>query len=89
MTLPKKISHLSWKKLGESTLILDSLETNSAHQLDEIGSIIWNSCDGITTKETLVQLILYEYEIDRETLINDIDLFLLNLHEKKLVIHED
>lgn len=85
MKMPKRLSHLSWKKLGDFTLILDSKGENQAHQLNEIGSIIWEYCDGEKTHEELITHLSSLYDTTSQQLSLDISLYIEELKNKKLL----
>lgn len=86
MKMPKRATHLSWKKLGDFTLILDSQGLNQAHQLNEVGGMIWEHCDGQKTiQETCDFLMLNFKSTTKENILNDIEFYIDQLKNKKLV----
>lgn len=83
--MPKRLSHLSWKNLGEFTLILDSSGENKAHQLNEVASFIFERCDGVNTKEDVINALLAHFDCSEAEAGSDLDKFLTILYEQKLI----
>lgn len=50
--------------------------------LNESGALLWDSLVRGSEKEELIQILLNEYETDKETVTSDIDIFLKNLEEQ-------
>lgn len=86
MKMPKRLTHLSWKKLGDFTLILDSQGLNQAHQLNEVGGIIWEQCDGEKTIEDTCDFLMQNFQNSTKAkVIEDIHFYIDQLKSKKLV----
>ncbi|NCA76369.1 MAG: PqqD family protein [Alphaproteobacteria bacterium] len=49
--------------------------------LNEVGSFIWERIDGTLTEAKLVEAIIWEFEVDRETAQNDLSEFLNELQQ--------
>ncbi|MBA9086872.1 hypothetical protein FHR92_003352 [Fontibacillus solani] len=54
-------------------------------QLDEIGEMIWDSLDGETTLQQIAEKVANTYDVDVETVHNDVEVYIQELLEKKLI----
>ena len=72
----------------DEEVVLMSIEADSYFGLDPIGSYIWEllSIKPATIKE-LVQLLMEEYDIDKETCLKDVHAFVDIMSERKLIIN--
>ena len=59
--------------------------TDVIANLSEIGAAIWSACDGTATMDEIVDGMLEEYDIDRATLVADVEEYLGKLREKDLL----
>ena len=66
--------------LGDASKIF-----NGIIKLNETGRVIWDSLSAGEERETAVEKILAEYEIDRETVERDYDTFVANLREANIL----
>ena len=66
--------------LGDASKIF-----NGIIKLNETGRVIWDSLSVGEERETTVEKILAEYEIDRETVERDYDTFVANLREANIL----
>ncbi len=66
--------------LGEATKIF-----NGMIKLNETGRIIWDMLSVGSEKEDIVNRIMDEYEIDRETVEGDVDAFINTLQGAKIL----
>ena len=60
-------------------------DMNSVFILNETGAFIWEKIDGKKTVGEIIELVINEYEIEKETATNDILEFVVNT-EKFLII---
>ena len=81
----KRKEQIAWKDLGDHVIILDSGESKMVHHLEEVSSQIWKLIDGTKSKETILNIILENYEVSQETLSNDFDEFIETLRENSLL----
>ena len=56
--------------------------------LNEVAAFIWKNLDESETKEILVDKIMDEFEVDRETAMRDVIGFVSALYERGLVLDE-
>jgi len=55
---------------GEALLI--HLPSGEYFSLDRVGTLIWENIDGSRTIEDLAELVLDEYDVDREKVVADV-----------------
>ena len=53
------------------TLLLDG-EGNCIHQLNRTASFVWHLCDGKTSVEDIVRLLIREFDVDEATAAQDV-----------------
>jgi GAF domain-containing protein len=63
-------------------------KTSMLHNLNEIGTRIFEALDGRRTAAQIVDVLLGEYDVDRATLEKDIFEYLDILHERGLIVKE-
>ncbi|EST52167.1 hypothetical protein T458_24425 [Brevibacillus panacihumi W25] len=60
-------------------------KNNEIYQLDEIGEIVWKSIDGKTPLEEIAASIAANYNVDKGTVLSDLQEFIQELLSKELV----
>lgn len=76
---------------GEVILVPTGAATaqfNGMITLNEVAAFIWKNLDEAESKEDLVNKILEEFEIDKETATRDVEGFVGALYEHGLVLDE-
>ena len=53
--------------------------------LNAVGAFVWKKLENGATKEELVDALLAEYEVDRQTASADIDRYIAKLREKNII----
>lgn len=72
-------------KVGGEIVILNH-NKGAYYGLDEVGAVVWNSLEAEPqTLETLCEAVLGEYDIDKETCLEDVEVLLNDLISEKLV----
>lgn len=72
-------------KVAGETVILNH-NKGAYYGLDEVGVLIWDTLEkGPQTIDSLCDVVVDEYEIDKETCKSDIDMLLKDLISEKLV----
>lgn len=61
------------------------VDLNAMITITETGAFLWNMLEKGTTKEDLVQSITKEYDIDKNTATNDVENFIKQLSENKML----
>jgi hypothetical protein len=54
-------------------------------ELDEVGSFVWDLCDGVHTVESIVQKTGRHYKMNRREAEVSVTMFLQMLHERKFI----
>jgi hypothetical protein len=85
MRIPKKVDRLAYKTIGEETIILDTKLNQQVHQLNELGSFIWNLCDGEHEVSEIIEIVCLEFEVTNEVASSDVHEFLDELEQKTLL----
>jgi hypothetical protein len=62
-----------------------SIDFNGIITLNETAAFLFGQLQGEKTKEALLDQLLAEYEVDKETALNDIDEFFSHLKEANLL----
>lgn len=69
--------------LGQRTV-----EFNAIMNLSETGALIWKGLEQKLEQENIIEIIMEQFDVDRETLTNDFVLFMNDLESKGLVDYE-
>jgi hypothetical protein len=67
-------------------LVIVSPEENETHSIEDIGAFIWNRIDGKNNLDNILDEILREYEVGASTASEDLQSFISQLMEAKLVL---
>ena len=63
----------------------DNYVPNRIMSLNETGAYLWGLLEKGSDKQALIDNLISEYEVDRTTAENDVDIFLDQLRDKDLV----
>jgi hypothetical protein len=77
---------LSWRKIGEEVLILDTKGQKKSHSLNKTASFIWDKIDGKNNHNTLISLVMNHFNVSKEQANKDLDIFLVRLLENELIL---
>ncbi|GIW21840.1 MAG: hypothetical protein KatS3mg068_0847 [Candidatus Sericytochromatia bacterium] len=69
----------------DNELFLMSLENNAYYGLEDVGKRIFEIIQKPISFLEIVEILLNEYDIDKETCINDLREFLLNLEKENII----
>ena len=77
---------LSWREVDGQILILDTIETESAHELNPMASLIFDLISQGFDKSGIEEELIQTYqEVKPEEIKSDLNLFLGSLLEKKII----
>lgn len=62
-----------------------AMDFSGVISLNEVGAFIWNQLESETTKDKVLEALLSEYNVDRETALADIDEFIEKLKGAELL----
>ena len=69
----------------DSESVLLNINTENYYGLDEVGTRMWQILKDAPSISQAIDLLLDEYEVERTTLLTDIEIFLKHLVEKGLI----
>ena len=78
---------LSVRKIGDEIFIFDR-KLSKIHTFNKVGSLIWERLKEDTIPESIVDLIIERFDVDRETAEKDLMEFVDELEKKKLITTE-
>lgn len=84
MSILTKSKDINWAFKDGLVTIRDN-ENEIFFELNDVGSLIWDMIDGVSTLEDIVQAILKEFDIDKQTAIRETDRFLNELTDFALI----
>ena len=64
----------------------DVVELSDSFSLSESGAFLWKALEEDTTEDALVDALLTEYDVDRETAVSDVQDFLESLSERGMLV---
>ncbi|MBI5498912.1 MAG: PqqD family protein [Deltaproteobacteria bacterium] len=70
---------------GQAVIVVPA--TQSMHTLNEVGTFVWERCEGRTVDE-IVGLLVEEFEVDDATARGDLETFARELGEKRMLVVE-
>jgi methyltransferase-like protein len=90
-SVPSKSPSIVTRKTGNEYVLVpvanNIADMNSVYTLNETGAFIWELIDGERNVEDLIQAVISEYNIDRETAMADVLSFIDNM-SKYLIISD-
>lgn len=75
----------TWRRVGNELVILD-LTDSSYLSVNDSGTAIWPMLEVGATRSDMVAAILDQFDVERETAETDLDGFLTDLSDRKLLI---
>ncbi len=79
-----KIEGFTVRSLGDETLILDPNGT-AIHVADEVGGFIYQQIDGIRPLSDILEAVLAEYDIDKNTARTDMLAFVGEMENQEIL----
>jgi len=90
-SVPSKSPSIVTRKTGNEYVLVpvanNIADMNSVYTLNETGAFIWELIDGERNVEDLIEAVINEYDIDRETALTDVMSFIDNM-SKYLIISD-
>ena len=74
--------NVAWRIIGDEAVLL-SAEDSSVHSLDAVGTRIWELCDGEKTVNEIIDQVVEEFKVDRDTAAKDVVEFIEELMQKE------
>lgn len=86
LSRPKIVDRLAYETIGQETIILDTKINQQVHQLNELGSFIWNLCEGEHEVQDIIEKVCLEFDVEKDVATKDVHEFLNELKEKNLLV---
>lgn len=80
----KKDPNVAFRTIEGKEVVIVPL-TRKLQMLNEVGTRIWNLCNGRRTIGEIADIIVNEYDVDRKTALNDLKEFVRRMHKEKMV----
>lgn len=82
---PKIKTQLSWQKIGDEVLIMDTVYQKKAHTLNSTAALIWQHCTGDNSTDQIAQIIMNEFDVNESQAKVDLEEVLLQLKSLDLL----
>jgi hypothetical protein len=82
--IPERNEKIIWKTVQEEAVLLDS-RNGRYFGLNPVGCSFWQNVDGKRALGEIINLLIEEYNIDRNTLVSDIEELVQVLKNKELL----
>ena len=79
-----KNKDIAWRAIDGSAYLVDS-KGNALHELNEVGTRIWELIDGKKDQDDIVACICDEFDAAKESVKKDLSIFLAEIQKKGLV----
>jgi hypothetical protein len=77
--------NIAYQKIKSNTYIV-TLSDHKIHQLDDIATHIWELICRKKSVNEIVEILHNEYDVDKDTLLKDINEFLHELKQKNIIL---
>jgi methyltransferase-like protein len=88
-SVPSRAPSIVTRKTGNEYVLVpvanNIADMNSVYTLNETGAFIWELIDGKKDVEDLIEAVINEYDIDRETALTDVMSFIDNMSEYLII----
>ena len=80
----KIVDHVGWRHLNEDQILVMDCHTTYAYLISHVSVLIWKNLESSSVEE-IVDIVLEEYDINKNIAQNDIREFINSLESKKLI----
>ena len=80
----QRVEEFPWQTMGGETIVIEP-KNQISHEINEVGSLIWELLDGRTTMEAVEEKVCQTFETSGQDVKKDIFEFVEGLREKGLV----
>lgn len=80
-----KAEGISWTKMGDQIVILDTRNERKFHEFDHVATFLWEAMDKHKSLEALATHLAAFYEVSKEQALSDTKEFLNDLKSKNLI----
>ena len=81
----QKAKGISWTKMDDHLVVLDTRDKREFHEFDEVATFLWEALDSAKSFDDLVASLISVYEVEPEIAKEDTQAFLDNLSSKNLL----
>lgn len=85
---PRRDEQCIWRIIDNETIILSN-EGTWLHQLNDVGTEIWNMCDGALSLTEIADKICDMFDAEKDVIKNDMQEFFLELSQKGLITFQE
>ncbi len=82
--IPERNENIIWKTVQEEAVLLDPND-GRYFGLNRVGCSFWEKVDGKRNLGEIINLLIEEYSVDRNTLVNDIEELVQALNKRSLL----
>ncbi len=82
--IPIRNEEIVWRNLEGEAVLLNP-NSGKYYGLNEVGCSFWEKVNGTNSLESIINLLLEEYDVERETLEQDIIELATNMEERKII----
>ena len=75
------------RRVDDDLVILD-IPSGKYFELNDVGALLWERLDGTQSVEDLIDVVLAEYDVDRETASKDVEDLLGEMIRSGLVVKD-
>lgn len=80
----KRMAGLPWQMIDDKAVIIDP-QSQKVHELNEVGSVIWQNLDGVQDIHALSEMLKNDFECETAMVSSDILEFCEGLAEEGIV----
>ncbi|MGM0652836.1 MAG: PqqD family protein [Bacillota bacterium] len=82
--IPVRNEDIVWRNLEGEAVLLNP-HSGKYYGLNEVGCSFWEKVDGKSSLESIVELLLEEYDVDRGTLEQDLEELVQELEKREII----
>ena len=82
--IPVRNKEIVWRNLEGEAVLLNP-HSGKYYGLNEVGCSFWEKVDGENSMETIIDLLLEEYAVDKKTLEQDLEELAQDLEEREII----
>lgn len=76
--LPCRSDRIAYREISGEALVM-VVDRKTLHRLNDVGSRVFALCDGRTTVDAIVEVIVREFVVDAQTARTDVETFIAEL----------
>ena len=80
----KQTERLPWRQIEGRSVIINP-KAGQVHELDAVASFLWTVTDGVKTMDEVAELMIEEFDVDKNIAVQDTQEFYISLESLGLV----